>query len=97
VHTNTFQDNGIAITGCASKYYDGAALQCQEYWLLEESLVRGHVLSLRFKAPVTDVRKVVNYPASYEILDEYGTDVSEFYDITWIYGYLEVLPARLIY
>ena len=72
MHTNTFQDNGIAITGCASKYYDGAALQCQEYWILEGNLVQVHVLNLQFKAPDTDVRKFVNYPASYEILDEYG-------------------------
>lgn len=81
-------------TGSASKYYDGTALQCREYWIQEGSLPQGHVLNLQFKASVTDVRKIVNYPASYEILDEYGTDVSKFYDITWIYGYLEVLPAE---
>ena len=72
-----------------AKVYDGDPLDGGEPEIVYGELHRGHKISMRATAAFTDVGVYENAP-SYIIVDEFGDDVSDMYDIKTQYGTLTI-------
>lgn len=80
-------------TGSAAKMYDGTALTCEEYEIVNGSLCKGETLKAAFTS-IINVGYTQNYIIDYAIhkVDEYGRvmDVGGNYRVSYDYGTLTV-------
>lgn len=82
-------------TGSAEKVYDGKYLQADSYTYAPEELIPGHSISALYDyLRLTDAGTVEN-ANSFVILNSFGTDISENYDIKKVYGKLSVLKRAI--
>lgn len=79
------------ITSTATKVYDGMPLTSSEYEYvyIEGALKSGHRLQVITTGTITDPGSVPN-EATCSVIDQYGNDVTDYYDITIKFGTLTV-------
>lgn len=83
------------VTGSASKRYDGTAVTSDRYWITQGSLLSDDRLILETVGSQTAIGSSENTVGSYSILcGSNGMDVTGYYDITFVYGTLQILSNR---
>lgn len=95
--TLTVTKREITITaGSASKVYDDTYLTSSEYILSENALVLDHVIkSILIEGSIRDVGTTPNVASSARIFS--GDDeVTQYYNITYIDGTLEIIPREIV-
>lgn len=93
--TLTILKRRITLTiGSASKVYDGMPLTCTDYWISSGSLAPGNELTLEISGQLLDPGWTENIPKEIRIWGEnvFGNtvDVTAYYEIIIIPGYLEI-------
>ena len=84
----------IEITsGSASKVYDGKPLSDSDVYISKGSLNYGDKLVAYTSGTITEIGEVDNEIVSYKIINQYGEDVTENYNITVKLGTLTVTPS----
>lgn len=87
----------ITVTiGSARKEYDGLPLTCLNYWVSQGSLVMGDELSVELLKSITQPGCIENAVGEVKIVNynsKKAKDVTDFYDIEIIPGYLEIVKA----
>lgn len=76
-------------TSSDQKIYDDVSLSNLNYSIQEGSLIEGHIINIISHTDITSVG-VIDNVLTMEIVDADGTNVTSNYDITYIYGQLEV-------
>ena len=79
-----------------TKFYDGTALSCQADMcrLLSGNMVGAHTIEFVPLSSAVDVCDIYN--EFYAVItDESGTDVTDNYDITYVFGKLTILPRTI--
>ena len=79
-------------TGSDKKTFDGTPLYCHEYMI--EGLQKNHEAKVVFLNKIVKPGKI-NNRISLEIFDEYGNVLTDYYDVIYEYGRLEILPIVL--
>ncbi len=93
--TLTVEKRAISVlTRGSNKVYDGTPLSNTKWELLHGKPLDGHKLNVKCITSVTEVGSHDNL-ADVWVEDEYGEDVSQFYDVTFTYGKLEIKPMVL--
>ena len=83
------------VTGSASKRYDGTPVTSDRYWITQGSLLSDDQLILETVGSQTAIGSSENTVGSYSILcGSNGMDVTGYYDITFVYGTLQILSNR---
>lgn len=77
-------------TGSCSKHYDGSAAYNNEWWIASGTLLSGHTIYIDIDMSITKIGSVPNVVSSFYILDENGKNVTDYYDVSFVYGTLEV-------
>ncbi len=78
-------------TGSAFMWYEeGKSLSCAEFTLTDGSLVSGHRLEISGDVTSIETEQKSENKFSVRVLDASGADVSENYEISYIYGTLEI-------
>ena len=78
-----------------SKVYDGTPLVREEYTASEGSLAEGQTERVTFNASLTGVGSIKNEFAAVIYASDGVTDVTFNYDLSCLYGVLEVTPYRI--
>ena len=92
----TTKNDLVITTANAEKIYDGTALTCEEFEILEGKLPKGYTVKAVFTGSMTDAGEAEN-SATAIVYDSEGADVTSKYNITYSYGKLTVLPRTLQY
>jgi transglutaminase-like putative cysteine protease/uncharacterized protein YnzC (UPF0291/DUF896 family) len=79
-------------TGSATKVYDGTPLRNEEWELLHGDLLENHRLIASVEGEITDVGTVDNHIHVY-VVDENGNDVTNYYEIIFSLGKLNVISS----
>lgn len=81
-------------TPSAEKSYDGIALSRKDWEITHGSLLEGHELNVEVSGEITEIGEESN-TFTYEILDENGNDVSNYYAVVENFGTLEVTTNKI--
>ena len=81
-------------TGGGSKVYDGTPLVNTEYTLTGDLLANHRLETLECKGSITGVGRKAN-TCTLKIVDESGSDVTDYYKINVTYGVLQITPRTL--
>ncbi|MGN0819169.1 MAG: hypothetical protein ACI4M6_02060 [Christensenellaceae bacterium] len=88
----TVKKKDITITTASDeKFFDGEPLKNEGYSVAEGGLIEGHEISCQSVTEITDVGSVDNVLLP-KITDENEQDITDNYDITFVYGKLTVVP-----
>ena len=88
----------LVITGDAEKVYDGEALFTEQITISDETpLASGQSYKIVFTRKIYEVAesKSGNNDTAISILNEYGADVTENYDLEYVCGTLTVMPRKI--
>ena len=81
-------------TGSVEKPFDGTPLYCGDFWIASGSLAPNERLIVTLDNSITHAGKIKNTATEYRIEREVTpgvwTTVTDFYDISWLCGYLEI-------
>jgi hypothetical protein len=91
---STEQARVVIATASAEKEYDGTALICQEWSIVDGALKEGHVANVVVTATATDAGEYQNH-ATVTITDHVGADVTEDYVLEIQLGKLTVHKRRM--
>ncbi len=84
----------IISSGSATGVYNGEALVCEDWELVEGELKKGHELVVSVVGSQTQAGSSPN-TLSVTVVDENGADVSDSYDIEYLTGTLQVAPRPI--
>ncbi len=78
----------------AEKEYDGTYLSCSNYQITSGSTAHGERLNLSFNDYIRDFGVIENKP-DWSVTNNYGLNVSEFYDVIFDCGFLSITKRKI--